>query len=89
MVSELLWTLLSLMFKIQLLKIQLLKEVLGAANVEYTITADRVETDAVLEINIEITLAEIDPLGLLSDFFFEACPASNMAVDDGSGLYWY
>ena len=84
MVSELLWTLLSLMFKIQLLK-----EVLGAANVEYTITADRVETDAVLEINIEITLVEIDPLGLLSDFFFETCTASNMAVDDGSGLYWY
>lgn len=63
------------------------EEILDAANVEYTITADRVGTDVVLGTNVEIALVQIDPLGLLSDFYFETCTASNMATDDGSGNY--
>ena len=63
------------------------EEILDAANVEYTITADRVGTDVVLGTQVDITLVQIDPLGLLSDFYFETCTASNMASDDGSGNY--
>ena len=63
------------------------EEILDAANVEFTITAERVGNDVVLGTNVEIELVQIDPLGLLSDFYFETCTASNMAVDDGSGDY--
>ena len=63
------------------------EEILDAANVEYTITADRVGTDVVLGTNVAIQLVQIDPLALLTDFYFETCTASNMAVDDGSGNY--
>ena len=57
------------------------EEILDAANVEYTITADRVGTDVVLDTQVDITLVQIDPLGLLSDFYFETCTASNMATE--------
>jgi len=63
------------------------EEILDSANVEFTIVADKVGTDVVLGTNVDITLVKIDPQGLLTDFYFETCTASNMAVDDGSGNY--